>query len=155
MVKRLPLLALMIMPFYALAQNDSIKLVCPLNDATLVPPPKNAIKFDPPDLCISLTSRPDTMVKACIDGRVTNVEQNEEGGWDVVFFYIDRKTKKEYYFWYAGMKRVIVKRNDFLKAGQPIGVIEPGNKVELLMYQFETQLDPTKYLDCKNVLKTQ
>jgi hypothetical protein len=155
MVKRLPLLVLMILPFYALAQNDSIKLVCPLNDATLVPPPKNAIKFDPPDLCISLTSRPDTMVKACIDGRVTNVEQNEEGGWDVVFFYIDRRTKKEYYFWYAGMKRVIVKRNDFLKAGQPIGVIEPGNKVELLMYQFETQLDPTKYLDCKNVLKTQ
>lgn len=155
MIKRLLCLFALTAPICLLAQNDSLHLVCPLNDAFVVPPPKNAIKFDPPDLCISLSSKPDTMVKACIDGRVTNVEQNDEGGWDVVFFYIDRRTKKEYYFWYAGMKRAIVKRNDFLKAGQPIGVIDPGAKVEMLMYQFETQLDPTKYLDCKNVLKTQ
>jgi hypothetical protein len=48
---------------------------------------------------------------------------------------------------------VIVKRNESVKAGQAIGYIAPGEKIEMLMYQFETQLDPSKYLDCNRVLK--
>lgn len=140
-------------PSYLFAQKDSIWLVCPLNEATVVPPPKNAIRYDPPDLCIVLVSKPDTTVKACVTGRITNVERNDEGTWDVVFFYKDRNTNKDYYFWYAGLKQVIVKRNDAVKAGQAVGYIVPGQKIEMLMYQFETQLDPLKYLNCKAVLK--
>jgi len=135
------------------AQKDSVWLVCPLNDATVVPPSKNAIRYDPPDLCIVLMSKPDTTVKACVTGRITNVERNDEGTWDVVFFYKDRNTNKDYYFWYAGMKSVVVKRNDMVKAGQPVGYIVPGQKIEMLMYQFETQLDPLRYLSCKTVLR--
>jgi hypothetical protein len=62
---------------------------------------------------------------------------------------------KEYYFWYTGLEKVIVRRNESLKEGQAIGFIKPAGKIELLMYDFETQVDPTKYLDCKNVLKTE
>ena len=137
-------------PLAVCSQSDSIRLSCPLSEAVVVPPNKKAIHYDPPDLCVVLTSLPDTTVKACVGGRVTNVEQNEEGGWDVVFFY--KHGKKDYYFWYTGLDRLIVKKFDMLKTGQPIGYIKPGQKIEMLMYNFETQVDPSKYLDCKSVL---
>ena len=157
-MKRLFILALLsglLMPSILQAQKDSIRLVCPLNDATVVPPPKNAIEFDLPDLCIVLSSVPDTIVKACTSARVTNVVKNEdEGGkWEVVIFC--KYKDKEYYFWYTGLEKVIVRRNELLKEGQAIGFIKPSGTIELLMYDFETQVDPTKYLDCKNVLKIQ
>jgi hypothetical protein len=152
---KLSLLVALVLPYSLIAQNDGIRLICPLNDAIVVPPPKNAIQFDPPDLCIVLASIPDTVVKACTGARVTNVVQNEDDGgkWEVVMFC--KYKDKEYYFWYTGLEKVIVRRNESLKEGQTIGFIKPSGTIELLMYDFETQVDPTKYLDCKNVLKTE
>ena len=150
---RLVCLVTLLFPLGMMAQQDSLRLRCPLDEAVVVPPAKNAIRYDPPDLCIVLTSRPDTTVKACIESRVTNVEQNEEGTWDVVLFYRNRRTNKDYYFWYTGLTRSIVRRNDIVKISQPIGHISPGGKMEMLMYEFETQLDPSKYLDCATVLE--
>jgi Peptidase family M23 len=129
------------------AQKDSIWLQCPLNEATVVPPPKNVIHYDEPDLCIVLVSVPDTVVKACYNGRVTNVQQTEDGKWDVVFYY------KDFYFWYSGLEKVIVKRNDNLKTGQPVGYVGIGQKMEMLLFNFETPVDPIRYLDCKGILK--
>lgn len=143
------LVMFLLLPATLLAQKDSIWLKCPLEEAMVVPPPKNIMRFDEPDLCIVLVSVPDTTVKACITGRVTNVVQNDDGKWDVVFYY------KDYYFWYSGLSKVIVRRNDNLKTGQSIGYIDPGGKLEFLMYNFETPMDPVKYLDCKKVLKTE
>jgi murein DD-endopeptidase MepM/ murein hydrolase activator NlpD len=140
----------LLLPAALRAQNDSIRLACPLNEAVVIPPPKNAIKYDPPDLCIVLTSKPDTMVKAVINARVTNTEIDEDGKYGVVIFA--KIKNKDYYFWYTGLSKALVRRNDVVKLGQPIGYIQPGGKVEMLMYQFETQLDPSKYLDCKTVL---
>lgn len=133
------------------AQTDSLRLLCPLNDATVVPPPKNALKMDETDLCIVLISVPDTVVKAVGGGRITNVEFTEENGSGVVLF--SRINGKEYYFWYTGMNQLLVKRNSVVKAGQPLGYISPGSKIELTMYEFETPVDPLKHLDCKGVLK--
>ena len=138
---------------HLLAQKDSIRLFCPLEEAVVVPPPKNAIQYDPPDLCIVLTSLPDSIVKSVANARVTNVEIDEEGKYGVVIF--SKINNKDYYFWYTGLKKSIVSKNTLVKAGQAIGFIEPGGRVEMLMYQFETQLDPSKYLDCKNVLKNE
>jgi hypothetical protein len=152
---KLVLLVALVLPCRLMAQKDGLRLVCPLDDAIVVPPPKNAIQFDPPDLCIVLASVPDTVVKACTGARVTNVVQNEDDGgkWEVVMFC--KYKDKEYYFWYTGLEKVIVRRNESLKEGQAIGFIKPSGTIELLMYDFETQVDPTKYLDCKNVLKTE
>jgi hypothetical protein len=152
---KLALLWGLLLPSILMAQKDSIRLVCPLNDAIVVPPPKNAMKFDPPDLCIVLASVPDTIVKACTGARVTNVVKNEDDGgkWEVVMFC--KYKDKEYYFWYTGLEKVIVRRNELLKEGQTIGFIKPSGTIELLMYDFETQVDPTKYLDCKTVLKSE
>jgi hypothetical protein len=133
------------------AQSDSFRLICPLNDATIVPPPQNVIHYDEPDLCIVLQSIPDSLVKSVGNGRVTNTEFTDESKGGVVLFV---KIKgKDYYFWYTGMTRLLVKRNDVVKIGQPLGIAGPGERIELMMYEFETPLDPMKYLDCKNVLR--
>ena len=156
-MKNIPLLLILIivslLPQQLLAQKDSIRLFCPLEEAVVVPPPKNAIQYDPPDLCIVLTSLPDSMVKSVANARVTNVEIDEEGKYGIVIF--SKINNKDYYFWYTGLNKTIVSKNTLVKAGQAIGFIEPGGRVEMLMYQFETQLDPSKYLDCKNVLKNE
>lgn len=133
------------------AQNDNFVLPCPLNEATVVPPPKNAIKLDEPDLCIVLMSIPDSVVKSVGLGRITNTENTEETGYGVVMF--SKINGKEYYFWYSGLSKLLVKRNDVVKPGQPLGYVTPGNKIELTMYEFETPVDPIKHLDCKGVLK--
>lgn len=129
------------------AQADSVWLRCPLDEAVIVPPPKNIMRFDEPDYCVVLQSVPDTVVKACVLGKVSNVVQAEEGTWDVVFFY------RDYYFWYSGLDQVFVRKNDNLKSGQPIGSIRQGTHLELTMYKFETPLDPVRFMNCKNVLK--
>jgi len=139
------------LPLLAAAQNNNFVLPCPLNEATVVPPPKNAVKLDEPDLCIVLMSIPDTVVKSVGLGRITNTENTEESGYGVVMF--SKINGKEYYFWYTGMNKLLVKRNDIVKPGQPLGYVAPGNKIELSMYEFETPVDPTKHLDCKGVLK--
>ena len=135
-----------------MAQKDSFRLICPLNDAIIVPPPKNVIHYDNPDLCIVLQSVPDSIVKSVGTGRVTNTEFTDESKNGVVLFV---KIKgKDYYFWYTGMNKLLVKRNDVVKLGQPLGYVSAGERVELMMYEFETPVDPINYLDCKNVLKS-
>lgn len=150
---RAAMFAAVMLPSALMAQTDSIRIICPLNEAVVVPPPKNVIRYDIEDLCIVLTSIPDSVVKACTNARVTNVVQNPDDNnkWEVVIFCKYRS--KEYYFWYSGLEKAVVRRNDVLKQGQPIGYMKPGGKIEFLMYDFETQVDPTKYLDCQNVLK--
>ena len=130
MVKNLVLAILLILPVGVYAQQDSIWLKCPLEDAIVVPPPKNVMKFDEPDLCIVLVSIPDTVVKA-------------------VFYY------RDYYFWYSGLSKVLVRRGDNVKTGQPLGNIPLGGSLEFLMYNFETPMDPIRFLECKKVLKTE
>ena len=151
MVKACLLAAIGCLPVPLLAQKDSIKLICPLNDAVVVPPPKNQVKLDEPDLCIVLMSIPDSIVKSVGTGRITNTENTEESGYGVVLF--SKINGKEFYFWYTGMTKLLVRRNDVVKSGQPLGYISPGSRIELTMYEFETPVDPVKYLDCKGVIK--
>lgn len=145
------LLVAFLQPFNLMAQKDSIRLLCPLNEAVVVPPPKNIIHYDEPDFCVVLQSIPDTVVKSVGTGRVTNTEVTDESKGGVVLFV--KINGKDYYFWYTGMNKVLVRRNEVVKIGQPLGYVSPGERIELLMYEFETPVDPTKYLDCKGVLK--
>lgn len=148
---KVTLLALFAGISFAHAQQNAFPLPCPLEEATVVPPPKNAVKFDEPDLCVVLMSIPDTVVKSVGTGRITNTENTEESGFGVVLFA--KVNGKDFYFWYTGMNKLLVKRNDVVKPGTPIGYISPGSKIELTMYEFETPVDPIKFLSCKGVLK--
>ena len=148
---KVTLLALFAGFSFAHAQQNTFPLPCPLEEATVVPPPKNAVKFDEPDLCVVLMSIPDTVVKSVGTGRITNTENTEESGMGVVLFA--KINGKDFYFWYTGMNKLLVKRNDVVKPGTPIGYISPGSKIELTMYEFETPVDPIKFLNCKGVLR--
>jgi hypothetical protein len=125
------------------AQKANLQLTCPLADAEITPPSKNSIQWNEPDMCIVIKSKPDTLAKACHDGKVSNVQMNDEGTYDIVFYY------QNYYFWYTGVTKPLVRRNDVVKAGQPLGVLPSTGQLELLMFEFETPLDPMKYLNCK------
>jgi hypothetical protein len=134
---------LLLSPAGLLAQTkDSLKLACLLDNAIESAPEKPGINKGPVELKIVLSSATDTVVKACTDARVSNVERDEEGKWEVVFF------QKNYFFWLSGLSKPVVKKNQKIKTGEAIGYLQPGEKIELLLYDFETPLDPKKYMKC-------
>jgi murein DD-endopeptidase MepM/ murein hydrolase activator NlpD len=118
-----------------------LRLSCPLNEA------KEVFEKQPyslgKELKIILSSTSDTTVKAGVNGTVTNLQQDEDRKWIIVFNY------KNYYFWYGGISKPLVREDQKIKAGDPLGIIAPGGKLELHIFDFETPLDPKKYLDCK------
>jgi murein DD-endopeptidase MepM/ murein hydrolase activator NlpD len=137
------LLFLLFSPAGILAQKkDSLKLACLLDNSIESAPEKPSTNKGPVELKIVLSSATDTVVKACTDARVSNVERDEEGKWDVVFF------QNNYFFWLTGLSKALVKKNQKIKTGEPIGYLQPGEKIELLLYDFETPLDPKKYMKC-------
>jgi hypothetical protein len=133
-------------PAILFAQKDSVWLQCPLNEAMVVPPPKNVIHYDEPDMCVVLSSKPDTSVKACTMGKVSNIEKTEDGKYGVVYYY------KDYYFWYTNLETLLVRKNENIQAGQVIGTISKGTNLELMLFKFETPVDVTRFLGCKSVL---
>lgn len=151
MVKLALIIALSQLPAAIYAQADSIRLTCPLNEAIVVPPPKNVIHYDQEDLCVVLKSIPDSVVKSAGTGRVTNTEYTEDSKNGIVLYL--KLKGKDYYIWYTGLDKLLVRRNDVVKAGQPLGYVSAGGKIELIMYEFETPVDPIRFFDCKGVLK--
>lgn len=141
---------LLFAPVSLLAQQDSIRLLCPMNNAVLVKSPKQPMFFDTPEMSVVLSSPTDSLVLSCYNAQVTNIETDEDGKFGVVLFC--KYKNKDYYFWYTGLSKLNVRRLDKIKAGQTIGYIQPGDKLELLMYDFETPVDVLLYLECKNEL---
>lgn len=138
------LLVFLCLPLRLLAQKkDSLRLTCLLNNAT-EHQEKQAVNMGPKELKIILSSTTDTLVKACADAVISTIQKDEEGKWDIVF------NQKDYWFWLTGVSKVTVKKDQRIKAGDTIGIIQPGEKIELLLYDFETPLDPKKYMNCGN-----
>lgn len=138
------LLVFLCLPLRLLSQKkDSLRLTCLLNNAT-EHQEKQAVNMGPKELKIILSSTTDTLVKACADAVISTIQKDEEGKWDIVF------NQKDYWFWLTGVSKVTVKKDQRIKAGDTIGIIQPGEKIELLLYDFETPLDPKKYMNCGN-----
>jgi hypothetical protein len=139
------ILVLLTGSFYSIAQKNPTaplpRLICPLNEATEVfeKQPYSLGK----ELKIILSSPSDTTVKAGLNGTVTNLQQDEDQKWVIVFNF------KNYYFWYGGISKPMVKEDQKIKQGEPLGIMAPGGKLELHFFDFETPLDPKKVLDCK------
>lgn len=127
----------------AAQRKDSLGvLTCPLNGGYQPAQSRQTYEYDKPPLNIILTSATDSVVRASIDGVVSKVQRGEEG-YEIVFYHND------YWFWYSGISKTAVRANQKIKAGDALGYIEPGQQIELLIYDFETPIDPKKYLDCK------
>ena len=123
-------------------KKDSLKLTCPLNEAIEPPAEKQPYSLGVVELKIVLKSPTDTTVKACSSGAITNVMRDEDGTWTVML------NSKDYYFLYSGITKTSARKGQRVKAGDPIGYLKPGEKIEFQLYDFETPLDPKKYLSC-------
>jgi Peptidase family M23. len=135
---------LVFLPFGLLGQKkDTLRLACLLDHAIEAPQEKPTANSGPVELKIVLSSPTDTLVKACTDARVSSVQKSDDGKWEVVFF------QKDYWFWLSGLTKAYVTKNQKIKTGQALGYLEPGDQVELLLYDFETPIDPRKYMNCR------
>jgi hypothetical protein len=136
------ILVLIISPAQLNAQKkDSLRLACLLQNAT-EHKEKAAMSLGEEDPKIILSSATDSLVKAPTDAVISTIRKDEEGKWEVVFY------KKDYWFWLTGISRVVVKKDQRVKTGDAIGILAPGEKIELLLYDFETPLDPKQYMQC-------
>ena len=122
--------------------KDSVILGCLLYNAKEPPAEKPAIDLGTTELKLVLTSNTDTVVKAPIDAVVSTVQREADGTWEVVFYHQD------YWFWLSGLTTTNTRPKANLKPGQPIGTLAPGRKLELLMFDFETPVDPKNYMRC-------
>jgi len=121
--------------------KDSLSLGCILYQAKDITPKEDrADGMKEPKLV--LISNTDTTIKAGMDAVISKVQRGQEGKWEVVYYHQD------YWFWVSGITKVAVRPNQKVKAGDTIGYIETGDPVELLVYDFETPVDPKKYLKC-------
>ena len=80
--------------------------------------------------------------EALTKARRTIQKDAEDGTWEIVFYH------KDYWFWLSGLTSVVVRKDQKVKAGDILGHLETGKKIELLLYDFETPIDPKKYLKC-------
>jgi murein DD-endopeptidase MepM/ murein hydrolase activator NlpD len=132
------------LPVYLSAQNeDTLKLVCPLNESLKPPPEQKSTSIGAENLKAAWISRTDTTVKACISGIVTTILHDADGKWEVMFNH------DGYSFWYSGISRTIVTKGQKIKNGEVIGYTKHGEEIDLQMYDTETSLDPKNYLECK------
>ena len=144
--KRFWFLTLMIFPaLFTLAQaTDSLTLACPLpNGIVRIIRSSDRNYKETSEYGVMISSRSDTVVQACHQGRVVIVKPTEDKKYDMVISF------KGYYFWYAGVLAPKVKEGAVVKPGDLIGTYNPGDLLELLMFNQEEPENPRKYLKCK------
>ena len=121
---------------------DSLRLACPVPGATMHSPSKEGYGFKT-DLKVILKNTGDTLFLAPVDGKIDLITMGENGKYDIVMHYYN------YNIWFTGISKSLVKKNDKMKTGQPVGKINPGDEVELLLFDDEEPVDPKQFLDCK------
>jgi len=122
---------------------DSLKLLCPIPGAIAQSASPEKGTGYKGDLKVSFRSITDTLFLAPVDGKIDLITTGESGKSEIVMHYYN------YNIWFAGISKSLVKKNDAIKKGQPIGKINPGDEVELLLFDDEEPVDPKKYLNCK------
>ena len=147
LIKRVGLAVMLLLPVSLLAQKDkkdSLRLTCPFDHGT-GREPKEAFSWEPKDLKVIMISNADSIARSCINGTVSNVNPAEDGGYEIVIYY------KNYYFWYYGVEKPLVKKNDNVSARQAIATYKKGSELEFRMFKDEKPLDPREMLECKIV----
>jgi len=123
-------------------EQDTLRLSCFLTNAVLHAAESRNQLFNTDELKLVLSSTSDTVVKACIDAEVTTVQREADGTYEIVFVY------KDYWFWLSGLQRATVRAKQKFRRGDPIGILNQGSKLELLLFDFETPVDPRPLMDC-------
>lgn len=127
-------------PFTLFAQPA--KLACPFEKGS-GREPKEAFSWEPRDEKVIMISRVDTLIRSALTGTVSNVSMTEDNKYEIVIY------QKNYYIWYYGVTKPLVKKNQNVTVGQNIGTYTIGSELEFRMYKDEQQLDPRNLLECK------
>lgn len=122
---------------------DTLNLLCPIPGSIPQSPSVEKGTGYKGDLKVSFKSVSDTLFLAPVPGKIDLISMGEGGKYEIVMHYYN------YNIWIAGISKSLVKKNDIPKKGQPIGKINPGDEVELLLFDDEEPVDPKKFLDCK------
>ena len=129
--------------FYGNSQvKDTLIMVCPLQNGIMKSPSQVGYGYKG-DVKIIITSVADTMLLSPVDGKIDLISMGEGGRYEVVMHH------KDYNIWLVGVSKVLVKKNDILKKGQPLAKVKPGDEIEFLLFNNEEPIDPKKYLNCK------
>ncbi len=123
-------------------KKDHLELACVLQGQTIKAKEKAVFSNQDEELNVFLLSATDSVVKAPVDLTVTTIKRTEEGAYELVAHHDD------YWIWFTGIEKVSVTKQQKLLKGQPLGTMQPGHALELLLYDFETPLDPVKYIRC-------
>ena len=115
---------------------------CPLRDAKAHVDSAALRLFGSQDLKLIISSATDSLVKSTADAVITAVQKEEDGSYEIVFNYED------FWFWLSGIEQPLVRPQQRVKKGEPIGKLHPGAKLEILLFDFETPADPLDYLPC-------
>lgn len=137
------LLITCVMVLSASAQDDSTAFSCPLQQARLhIDSASMKMAGTAQDLKMILSSDTDSLVKATADAVVFAVQRQADGTYEIVYSHED------YYFWVSGIDKPLVRAQQRVSRRQAIGTLAPGKKLEILLFEFETPVDPADYLPC-------
>ncbi|MES1219063.1 MAG: hypothetical protein ABUT20_26385 [Bacteroidota bacterium] len=117
-------------------------IACPMQNGIMKSPTQEGYGYKG-DLKMIIKSVTDTLLLSPVDGKIDLITLGEEGKYEVVMHHND------YDIWFIGVSKMLVKKNDVMKKGQPIGNIKPGDEIEFLLFNNEEPIDPKKLLDCK------
>jgi hypothetical protein len=122
--------------------KDSLQMTCLLQDAVEAPPKKKAYEMGVEQPMLRMTSTTDSLVKAGLTGTVSIVQSEGKGKMEVVYYFQD------YYVWVSGLSKVNVVKNQKLKPDDIIGTLSKGDVLEIIITDYDTPVDPKKYINC-------
>ena len=124
------------------AVKDSLVLGCVLKGQVYAPDDNEVNVLGEKELKAVMSSETDTTLLAPWELTVSSVRRLEDGTFELV------ASHQDYWFWFSGIEKTKLYKGQVIKKGDPMGYLETGKKVELLLYDFETPLDPRKYMHC-------
>lgn len=124
------------------ADEEAPPFACPLREAKAHVDSASLRLFGSQDLKLIISSQTDSLVKSTADAVITAVQKEADGSYEIVFNYED------FWFWLSGIEQPLVRPQQRVKKGEPIGKLHPGAKLEILLFDFETPADPLEYLPC-------
>lgn len=123
-------------------EGESPRFACPLREARAHVDSVALKLYGSQDLKLIISSTADSLVKSTADAVITAVQRETDGSYEIVFNYED------FWFWLSGIHEPLVRPQQRVKKGDPIGKLKPGAKLEILLFDFETPADPLEYLPC-------
>ncbi|MFN4314901.1 MAG: hypothetical protein ACK4E0_11440 [Chitinophagaceae bacterium] len=136
--------ASILLPATGLAQDDTetSAFLCPLQNASIHIDSASIKMYGTAEKKLIINSKTDTLIKAPADIQIFTVQRDTDGTYEIVFSHSD------YYFWLSGVHKTLVRAGQRLPKGEAVGILATGTKLEILLFEDETPVEPTDYLPC-------